>query len=58
MGQHLGRGVGLARSGKTRKKNETEKSTWWLGPEASGGRGGSELGRGDGSLSDWASEMG
>ena len=48
MGRCLGRGVGPARSGgRKKKKMKGRREGWWLGSTASGGRGGSELGRGD-----------
>ena len=33
--------------GRNKKKMKGRREGWWLGSTASGGRGGSELGRGD-----------
>ena len=40
-----------------KKKMKGRREGQWLGSAASGGRGGSELSKGDGSIDNWAGEM-
>ena len=42
---------------KKEKKMKGRREGQWLGSAASGGRGGSELSKGDGSIDNWAGEM-